>query len=174
MIFSLVSLNSWGMTVFEKYFLLGSSYCLSNDWSISRKAGFSTVRSGAFSTTKNVATFLVNVFHLSLSLLYLVIFEKASAIPSWLAGRLRSEDMSWVYAAGWHDWRWLWRFEVFALLTLIFLPQSLQMALSKLIGSPFSFGTNPKCSQIGDVTFGFPTRSMAELELAESRRNSPV
>ncbi len=63
---------------------------------------------------------------------------------------------------------------MFALLTLNFLPQSLQMASSKLIGSPFSFGTNPKCFQIGNVTFGFPTRSMAELELAELRRNSPV
>lgn len=150
MIFSLVSLNSWGMTVFEKYFLLRSSYCLSNDSSISRKAGFSTVRS--VSATKNVATFLVNVFHLSLSLLYLAIFEKASVIPSLT---------SWALAFRRHDRRWLWRFEVIALLTLIFLPQSIQMASSKLIGSPFSFGTNPKCSQIGDVTFGFPTRSMA-------------
>ncbi len=57
---------------------------------------------------------------------------------------------------------------------IFFLPQSLQMASSKLIGSPFLFGTNKKNSQIGDVTFGFPTRSMVELELAESRGNSPV
>ncbi len=31
-----------------------------------------------------------------------------------------NEDMIWVCAAGWHDQRWLWRFEVFALLTIIF------------------------------------------------------
>ncbi len=80
MMVCLVSLNNCGMTVSDKYFLLGSSYCLSNECSISLNAGFSTARSGAFSTTKYVAMFLVSVFHLSLSRLYLASLEKASPI----------------------------------------------------------------------------------------------
>ena len=49
--------------------------------------------------------------------------------------------------------------EVFPRFTWIFLPQSLQTA--SLAGSPFSFGWKPKCSQRGEVTFGFGTRATA-------------
>lgn len=60
--------NNWKMTVFEKKF--GYSYCLSNDWSIALKAGFSTVRNGTFSTTKYIATFLDSIFQLCLMIGY--------------------------------------------------------------------------------------------------------
>lgn len=51
--------NNWSK------FVIGYSYCLSNGWSIALKAGFSTVRSGTFSTTRYIATFLDSIFHLS-------------------------------------------------------------------------------------------------------------
>ncbi len=40
-----------------------------------------------------VATFLVDIFHLSLSRLYLASLEKASPIQTWPAGRLRSREL---------------------------------------------------------------------------------
>lgn len=119
MMIYLIFLNNWGMTL--TFVLLGNSYCLSNDWSISLKAGFSAVRSGAFSTTKYFATFLINIFHLSLSRFYLASFKKASLIPTWPAGLLHSqelEDITWTNMDGRHDWRWLLRFKVFTLISL--------------------------------------------------------
>lgn len=50
-------------------------------------------RRNAASLWMHVATFLVSVFHLSLSLLYSVSLENASPIPTWPAGRLRSREL---------------------------------------------------------------------------------
>ncbi len=75
-----------------------------------------------------VATFLVGIFHLPLSRLYLASWEKASPTQTWPAGRLRSRELedTCTNADGWHEWKWF---------------------------------------QIGDVVFGFPTRSIAHHEM---------
>ncbi len=75
-----------------------------------------------------VATFLVGIFHLQLSRLYLASLEKASPTQTWPAGHLRSRELkdTCTNADGWHEWKWF---------------------------------------QIGDVVFGFPTRSIAHHEM---------
>ncbi len=54
-----------------------------------------------------VATFLVGIFYLPLSRLYLASLEKASPIQTWPAGRLRSREFedTCTNADGWHEWK---------------------------------------------------------------------
>ncbi len=55
-----------------------------------------------------VATFLVNIFHLPRSHLYLASLEKASPIHIWPAGRLRSCELedTCTNEDGWHERKW--------------------------------------------------------------------
>ncbi len=55
-----------------------------------------------------VATFLVNIFHLSRSYSYLANLEKSSPIHTWSSGRLRWRELedTRTNADGWHEWRW--------------------------------------------------------------------
>ncbi len=55
-----------------------------------------------------VATFLVDIFHLPLSCLYLASLEKASPIQTWPAGHLQSREHedTCTNADGWHEWKW--------------------------------------------------------------------
>ncbi len=53
------------------------------------------------------ATFLVGIFHLQRSHLYLASLEKASPIQTWPAWRLRSRELedTCTNADGWHEWK---------------------------------------------------------------------
>ncbi len=53
-----------------------------------------------------VSTFLVGIFHLPLSRLYLASLEKASPTQTWPAGRLRSRELedTILYKRGWVTW----------------------------------------------------------------------
>ncbi len=55
-----------------------------------------------------IAIFLVNIFHLPLSRLYLASLEKASLIHTWPAGRLWSRELedTCTNVDGWHEWKW--------------------------------------------------------------------